>query len=115
MALDLVVGGPFAAPENAIDAQLTGDGPGAEDGSLHLTGMWLNPDATTLYIQGTLGGRTVSVSVPATQEEKLETRLARQTGPSSATTVATRLERPDGIDVDEVAHLEVHAALLQQP
>ena len=41
-------------------------GPGAEDGSLHLTGVWLNPDATTLHIQGTLGGRTVSLSVPAT-------------------------------------------------
>jgi pimeloyl-ACP methyl ester carboxylesterase len=51
---------------NAIDAQLTVDGPGAEDGSLHLTGVWLNPGATTLHIQGTLGGRTVSVSVPAT-------------------------------------------------
>jgi hypothetical protein len=51
---------------DAIDAQLTVDGPAAENGSLHLTGVWLNPDATTLHIQGTLGGRTVSVSVPAT-------------------------------------------------
>jgi len=42
------------------------DGPGAEDGSVHLAGAWLNPDATTLQIQGTLGGRTVSLSVPAT-------------------------------------------------
>ena len=51
---------------NAIDAQLTVNGPGAEDGSLRLTGVWLNPNATTLHIQGTLGGRTLSVSVPAT-------------------------------------------------
>jgi hypothetical protein len=28
--------------------------------------VWLNPAATTLHLQGTLGGRPVSVSVPAT-------------------------------------------------
>ena len=50
----------------AIDAQLTVDGTDGEDGSLHLTGVWLSPEATTLQLQGTLGGRTVSVSVPAT-------------------------------------------------
>jgi pimeloyl-ACP methyl ester carboxylesterase len=65
---DVTVTGHGSVPfdTNAIDAQLTVDGPGAEDGSLHLTGVWLNPDATTLHIQGTLGGRTVSLSGPAT-------------------------------------------------
>ena len=67
-ASDVTVAGHGSVPfdTNAIDAQLTVDGPGPEDGSLHLTGVWLNPAATTLHIQGTLGGRTVSVSVPAT-------------------------------------------------
>jgi pimeloyl-ACP methyl ester carboxylesterase len=67
-ASDVTVAGHGAVPfdTNAIDAQLTVDGPGAEDGSLHLTGVWLNPAATTLRIQGTLGGRTLSLSVPAT-------------------------------------------------
>jgi Tol biopolymer transport system component/pimeloyl-ACP methyl ester carboxylesterase len=65
---DVTVTGHASVPfdTNAIDAQLAVDGPGAEDGSLHLTGVWLNPNATTLRIQGTLGGRTVSLSVPAT-------------------------------------------------
>jgi hypothetical protein len=65
---DVTVTGHGSVPfdTNAIDAQLTVDGPGAEDGSLHLTGVWLNPDATTLHIGGTLGGRTVSLAVPAT-------------------------------------------------
>ena len=65
---DVTVAGHGSVPfdTNAIDAQLTVNGPGAEDGSLHLTGVWLNPNATTLHIQGALGGRTVSVSVPAT-------------------------------------------------
>jgi hypothetical protein len=67
-ARDVTVTGHGSVPFDtaAIDAQLSVDGPGAEDGSLHLTGVWLSPDATTLHIQGTLGGRTVSLSVPAT-------------------------------------------------
>jgi hypothetical protein len=65
---DVAVTGHGSVPfdTQVIDAQLTVDGPGAEDGSVHLTGVWLNSGATTLQIQGTLGGRAVSVSVPAT-------------------------------------------------
>jgi Tol biopolymer transport system component/pimeloyl-ACP methyl ester carboxylesterase len=65
---DVTVTGHGSVPfdTNAIDAQFAVDGPGGEDGTLHLTGVWLSPEATTLHVQGTLGGRTVSVSIPAT-------------------------------------------------
>jgi pimeloyl-ACP methyl ester carboxylesterase len=51
----------------ALDATITVDGPGAEDGTLHVTGVWFatGHEATRLRITGTLGGRSVALRVPA--------------------------------------------------
>jgi hypothetical protein len=42
------------------------DGPGGEDGTLNVTGIWFDVGATTLQITGDLGGRKVALFVPAT-------------------------------------------------
>ena len=39
---------------------------GAVHGSLHLTGLWLRPGATTLRVRGTINGRHIAVRVPGT-------------------------------------------------
>jgi hypothetical protein len=46
-----------------IDADLTVTG--AHRGTLHVHGLWANPDATTIAVTGQLDGRHVSVTVPA--------------------------------------------------
>ena len=48
--------------------QLTVDGPGSEDGTLSVSGVWFSfgLESTVLQVTGTLGGRNISVEVPAT-------------------------------------------------
>ena len=67
-ATDVTVSGHATAPfdDNVVDGEITVDGPGAEDGALHVTGAFIAPDATTLHIDGTVGGHAVSLSIPAT-------------------------------------------------
>jgi pimeloyl-ACP methyl ester carboxylesterase len=52
----------------SIDATITVDGPGGEDGTLHVSGVWFPTpgDATVLEVTGTLAGRSIAVRVPAT-------------------------------------------------
>jgi pimeloyl-ACP methyl ester carboxylesterase len=47
---------------------VTVDGPGSEDGTLAVSGVWFGFGlrTTVLKVTGTLGGRTISVTVPAT-------------------------------------------------
>lgn len=68
-AKDVAVSGSadYGFASQAIDATVTVDGPGAEDGTLHITGIWFGFEVptTVLKIDGTLGGRTVALKVPA--------------------------------------------------
>jgi pimeloyl-ACP methyl ester carboxylesterase len=52
----------------SITATITVDGPGRENGKLHISGAWfaLRHKATVLKINGKLGGRRVVLRVPAT-------------------------------------------------
>ena len=51
--------------DGSLAADLTVDGPGDRDGTLHLQGGWLIPGAPpTLTITGTLGGQHVAATVP---------------------------------------------------
>ena len=56
----------YAFATESIDADVTVDGPGTT-GSLRIQGRWntFAGDVTVLTIDGTLGGRAVSLSVPA--------------------------------------------------
>lgn len=69
-AEDVKVNGMVKYPfeEEAIDATLEVDGPGDSDGTLDVTGVWFGfgQTATDLKIQGDLGGRSISLEVPAT-------------------------------------------------
>jgi pimeloyl-ACP methyl ester carboxylesterase len=68
-ANDVAVSGgadyPFDTEE--IDATVSVDGPGAEDGSLHVNGVWFGfaHPTTTFTVEGTIGGRNVALTVPA--------------------------------------------------
>ena len=51
----------------ALSADLDVDGPGRRDGTLHLHGGWLIPGAArSIAITGTLGGKHVAATMPAT-------------------------------------------------
>jgi pimeloyl-ACP methyl ester carboxylesterase len=67
-AADVSVTGRASRPweSGAIDATIRGDGSGDHDGNLRVAGVWFAPGAATLTIRGTLGGRRVSLRVPAT-------------------------------------------------
>ena len=69
-AKDVAVSGTadYSYESQAIDATVTVDGPGSEDGTLHVTGVWFGfgvPN-TVLQIRGSLCGRQVALQVPAT-------------------------------------------------
>jgi hypothetical protein len=64
-AADVSVSGS-ATSSDIIDATVTVDGPGAEDGTLQVSGIWFDKGATTLQARGDLGGRKVALLVPAT-------------------------------------------------
>jgi pimeloyl-ACP methyl ester carboxylesterase len=56
----------WAFEDGALDADLRVDGPGRRDGSLHLEGGWLSPNASrSLRISGKLGGRRIAARVPS--------------------------------------------------
>src|SRR5262249_35621602 len=57
-AVDFAAGG-------IVSADLTGDGPGALDGTLHVSGQ-LSPHTEAVSVRGTIGGRHVAVLVPTT-------------------------------------------------
>jgi pimeloyl-ACP methyl ester carboxylesterase len=66
---DVAVSGEatYVFEDEAIDGTVAVDGPGAEDGTLHVSGVWFATahEATRLQITGTLGGRAVALRVPA--------------------------------------------------
>jgi hypothetical protein len=68
-ARDVAVSGTgvYGFESQAIDATVTVDGPGAEDGTLHVKGVWFGfgPPTTVLRIRGSLAGRRVALRVPA--------------------------------------------------
>jgi pimeloyl-ACP methyl ester carboxylesterase len=68
-AKDVAVSGSadYGFASQAIDGTVTVFGPGAEDGALHITGVWFGygVPTTVLKVEGTLGGRTVALKVPA--------------------------------------------------
>jgi pimeloyl-ACP methyl ester carboxylesterase len=57
----------YGYQSQAIDATVTVDGPGAEDGTLHIVGVWFGfrVPTTVLEVSGTIGGRAVAATVPA--------------------------------------------------
>jgi pimeloyl-ACP methyl ester carboxylesterase len=69
-ARDVAVSGTadWTFETESIDATITVNGPGAEDGTLRVTGVWFASlhQATVLKINGKLGGCSVSLRVPAT-------------------------------------------------
>jgi pimeloyl-ACP methyl ester carboxylesterase len=69
-AKDVKVSGKVNYPYDteAINATVEVEGPGDSDGSLKIQGVWFGfaSTATVLEIDGTLGGRDVSLEVPAT-------------------------------------------------
>ena len=50
-----------------LEATVTVDGPGAEDGDLHVQGVWygFGVPTTVLQVTGTIGGRAVALTMPA--------------------------------------------------
>ena len=68
-ASDVAVSGTakYLFSSQAINAPVTVDGPGGEDGALTVKGVWFGfgVPTTVLRVTGTLGGRNVSVTVPA--------------------------------------------------
>ncbi len=66
---DVAVSGESSYTWNAqlLEASVTVDGPGAEDGELQISGVWYGFGVTTTVLQvtGTIGGRQVSVTTPA--------------------------------------------------
>jgi pimeloyl-ACP methyl ester carboxylesterase len=61
---DLAVTGTVThSAENELDARVRLTG--RVHGRLRLTGLWLRPDATTLRVRGTIGGRRIEVVTPA--------------------------------------------------
>ena len=65
---DVAVSGPihWTFDGGRMDADLTVDGPGQLDGTLHLDGGWLIPGAPrTVTITGTLAGKPVAAKAPA--------------------------------------------------
>jgi hypothetical protein len=69
-ARDVAVSGTadYTFETESIDATITVHGPDAVDGTLHVTGVWLAAlhQASVLKVNGQLGGRSVSLRVPAT-------------------------------------------------
>ena len=69
-ARDVAVSGRafYEFETEAIHTTVAVDGPGGEDGMLHVSGKWfaIRHVATVLNIRGTLGGRSVRLHVPAT-------------------------------------------------
>ena len=69
-AEDVAVSGrsEYGFATEKIDATVTVDGPGGEDGRLRVTGVWFGfaHRGTVLRIQGRLDGRRVALRVPAT-------------------------------------------------
>ena len=49
-----------------VTARVRVDGPAGADGRLRLRGDWFSPEARSISIEGSLGGRRVAVRVPAT-------------------------------------------------
>jgi pimeloyl-ACP methyl ester carboxylesterase len=68
-ARDVAVSGSAGYPfdTESIDATLAVHGPGAEDGTLHVTGIWFPffHRTTVLRIGGSIAGRRVALRVPA--------------------------------------------------
>ena len=60
--------GTYVFETEAIDSTISVDGPGAEDGTLRVTGVFsgFTHEATVLQIEGEIGGRRVVATVPAT-------------------------------------------------
>jgi hypothetical protein len=60
--------GVYLFETEAIDATISVDGPEAEDGILHVTGVFsgFTHEATVFQIEGEIGGRRVVATVPAT-------------------------------------------------
>jgi pimeloyl-ACP methyl ester carboxylesterase len=69
-ASDVAVSGTsdYRFENESIDASIRVDGPGGEDGHLHVSGVWFasRHEATVLEIVGALGGHSVALRVPAT-------------------------------------------------
>jgi pimeloyl-ACP methyl ester carboxylesterase len=69
-ARDVVISGTveYTFETESVDATITVSGPGTEDGTLEVTGVWFATlhEATVLEVNGKLGGRSVSLRVPAT-------------------------------------------------
>ena len=57
----------YGFASQAIDGTVTVHGPGGEDGTLHISGVWFGfgVPTTVLKVEGTLGGRNVALKVPA--------------------------------------------------
>lgn len=68
-ARDVAVSGraDYGFESQAIDGSVTVDGPGAEDGKIDISGVWFGfgPPIKVFKIDGTIGGRTVALTVPA--------------------------------------------------
>ena len=66
---DVAVSGESSYTWNAqlLEASVTVEGPGAEDGQLQISGVWygFGVPTTVLQVTGTIGGRQVSVTTPA--------------------------------------------------
>ncbi len=67
-AKDVAVSGnaEYGYESEAIVATISVDGPGGEDGTLHVTGNWFSfHEVTSFVVSGKFGGRTVALRVPA--------------------------------------------------
>ena len=60
-------GNPWiAGGDGQLSADLTVDGPGDRDGTLHVSGPFFAPGpAGTLHLTGSIGGRIVNATIPA--------------------------------------------------
>jgi hypothetical protein len=69
-AEDVAVSGrvKYPFPTELVNASVSVDGPGTEDGRLRVKGVWFGfaHRGTVLRIRGSLGGRRVALKVPAT-------------------------------------------------
>jgi pimeloyl-ACP methyl ester carboxylesterase len=68
-AMDVGVSGTatYGFSSEVIDAPITVNGPGAEDGTLHIRGIWFGffHPTTVFRVRGTLDSRHVAVQIPA--------------------------------------------------
>jgi pimeloyl-ACP methyl ester carboxylesterase len=64
---DVAVSGVLRFAFGPVEADLRIDGPGRQDGTLHLEGGWIEPSAPgSIEITGTLGGKRVVAAMPST-------------------------------------------------